>query len=168
MPRTATINGTLVTACFLLRHLSFPVLRPHSPLTAKILANTANYILHRGPRPSRTLPYIAHEKAVALLEQMGERCIQPDEVCYGATIAALSEVAGKQTRSTWGAGTKEATPVQAGPKETSWGSKREGGAVTHADRAPGEHDGDIVPTRAHEKAVALIERMRRDGPRYFS
>lgn len=114
-----------------------------------------------------------HVKAVALLEQMGERRIQPDEVCYGATIAALSEAAGTQTRSTWGASGPAASKVVAPPRGTSWASAEgedrgdDGTATTAGAGAAvsGGKDGSVVPTRAHEKALALMEQMRRDGPR---
>lgn len=73
-------------------------------------------------------------QAVALLSEMPSRGIKPDVVCYGATITALSEVAGTQNRIAWGARA---------------GARGQGGEST----------------RAHEKAVALIQQMRRKGPR---
>lgn len=136
-----------------------------------------------------------HDKAVALLEQMVERRIQPDEVCYGATIAALSEVAASETRSNWGAGERTPAEVLASPPPTARNSgeeeeEEEGDdnkdtAVTvDVDVDNGNDDGDnaisdgpdggagsgstapaVVSMRAHEKAVALIQQMRQNGPR---
>lgn len=105
---------------------------------------------------------------------MVERRIEPDEVCYGATIAALSEAAGTQTRSTWGAGGQAAAKIVVAPRGTSWASAEgesrddEDSASTLGAAVSGRNGQRITPTRAHEKAVALIEQMRRDGPRLVS
>lgn len=68
---------------------------------------------------------------MALLSEMPLKGVEPDVVCYGATITALSEVAGTQNR-------------------IAWGARGQGGEES---------------ARAHEKAVALIQQMRRKGPR---
>lgn len=101
----------------------------------------------------------AASQAVALLAEMPSRHVTPDVVCFGAAIGALSEGAGTQNRSAWGA------------KSGDRGKKHEGGAAD----AGGDGDGagavaakrgpPVATTRAHEKAVALIQEMRRSGPR---
>lgn len=88
-------------------------------------------------------------QAVALLGEMPSRHVIPDVVCFGAAISALGEVAAGKSTSAWGAKRDTATRVTDSEDQ----SERGGGAKA------------VVPTRPHEKAVALIQQMRRDGPR---
>lgn len=87
---------------------------------------------------------------------MPSRRVEPDVVCFGAAISALSEVAAGQSTSTWGEKKRDTAT-----RETEDGGQHasEGGAVA------GGGGKAVLPTRAHEKAVALIQQMRRDGPR---
>ncbi|CAM9710806.1 unnamed protein product, partial [Ectocarpus sp. 8 AP-2014] len=89
-------------------------------------------------------------EAVALLTEMPTRRVKPDVVCFGSAIFALGEVAGTQNRSTWG---------RKGANEGG-GSSGGGGDMPMAAAVA-----DPKPTRAHEKALELIQEMRREGPR---
>eukprot|EP00752_Nemacystus_decipiens_P001374 g1362.t1 len=89
-------------------------------------------------------------EAVALLAEMPTRRVKPDVVCFGAAIAALAEVAGTQNRSSWG---RKSAPGQHDHGDGQGGEKPISAATP-----------DAKPTRAHEKALALIEEMRREGP----
>ena len=79
---------------------------------------------------------------MALLSEMPSRGVQPDVVCYGAAIAALSEAAGTQNQISWGS-------------KTDQGGDGSGRAGKGAEKS----------MRAHEKAVTFIQHMRRNGPR---
>lgn len=91
-------------------------------------------------------------QAVALLGEMPSRHVKPDVVCFGAAISALGEVAAGKSTSTWGAKRDTATR-ETGETDSDDQSVKGGGAKA------------VVPTRPHEKAIALIQQMRRDGPR---
>lgn len=84
---------------------------------------------------------------------MSSRHVTPDVVCYGAAISALSEVAATQNTSAWG-----------GKSDRDRGRGSDEG-VNDGNAAGDARRGDIAATRPHEKAVALIGQMRRDGPR---
>lgn len=88
---------------------------------------------------------------------MPSRHVTPDVVCFGAAISALSEGAGTQNRSAWGAKSEDGGKKHQGGDGDGDGI---GAGAAAAKRGP-----PVVTTRAHEKAVALIQEMRRAGPR---
>ena len=96
---------------------------------------------------------------MALLAEMPSRRVTPDVVCFGAAIGALSEGAGTQNRSAWGAKAGGGSKKQEGGDGDGDGDGAGVGAAV-AKRAP-----PVATTRAHEKAVALVQEMRRAGPR---
>lgn len=151
-------------------------------------------------------------KAVALLLEMTSRGIKPDQVCYGAAIAALSEVAASyKHRVHWGSvmedGSAEALDsvvagrVNAGEVEAVDEGENDEGGADRSDRVDGRDEADAggvvdeerpaggyggiddeaasvgeveasvtasaaePPSLPHDKAVSLIEEMRRQGPR---
>lgn len=117
---------------------------------------------------------------------MASRGIIPDQVCYGAAIAALSEVAGKHTHQiNWeavGGSNGSGNLPTAVEEHEDRGEVREQ-EDQEAERRDEEVNPSIVaaaavraeaavPTvtttsrsRAHEKAVSLIEEMRQAGLR---
>lgn len=98
-------------------------------------------------------------QAVALLAEMPSRHVKPDVVCFGAAISALSEGAGTQNRSAWGAKSGDRAKKHEDGADGDGNGDGAGGAVA-------KREAPVATTRAHEKAVALIQEMRRAGPRW--
>lgn len=151
-------------------------------------------------------------KAVALLSEMTSRGIKPDQVCYGAAIAALSEVAASHKhRVHWGRVTGDESAqardsavlarMNEGEVEAVEEEENGEGEADRSDRVDGRDEADAggvadeekpgdghvdvrdevasvgeveapatasaaePPSLPHDKAVSLIEEMRRQGPR---
>ncbi|CAM9840682.1 unnamed protein product, partial [Choristocarpus tenellus] len=94
-------------------------------------------------------------EAVLLLAEMPTKRLLPDEVCYGAAIAALSDAASSDAVSAWGGEHSQRWGGDSDEVDDGW----DGVEAAAADGKGG------VMMRAHEKCLSLIQEMKENSPR---